>query len=391
MRTLIRALFSVIGVALGVAVIAILQNLALLKALSPGYVVAIYIFSGIIGFILFYLIAPSIFRGMRKLMDATSRRMETVPLDQVIIGTTGLIVGLLIAGIISNPILQLSIIHLGNAIGVILAVLIYIFLGSMGWRLALSYREEILGTFHQLKDAIVKNGSERRKETESHAEKAESRAFKRKLRKYADAGEDLDIESIPKILDTSALIDGRIFEVIRIGFLDGPFIISHYVLEELQHIADSSDVLRRERGRKGLDRIHELQTQFGSQVIIESSMVRDAQEVDLKLLLLTKKYRGAMVTTDYNLNKVASVQNLRVLNVNDLANALKPPVIPGEHLMIKIIKAGKEPRQGLGYLEDGTMIVVENGENSIGKNMDTVVTSVLQTSAGKMIFTRIPG
>ena len=161
-----------------------------------------------------------------------------------------------------------------------------------------------------------------------------------------------------------------------------------FVLEELQHIADSEDSLKRNRGRRGLDVIKEIQEDKDLEVIIFQGMYEDIPEVDSKLLKLTKDLEGKIVTNDYNLNKVASVQGLQVLNINELANSVKPVYLPGEEMMIQIVKLGKENGQGLGYLDDGTMIVVEAGKDYLGQNIEVVVTSVLQTSAGKMIFAR---
>ena len=241
------------------------------------------------------------------------------------------------------------------------------------------YHEDIMSVVQQLRSALTRSEADREK-------RAEIKKKKKFLAKTTELeGDEEEFEppiACPKILDTSVIIDGRIFEVMRAGFLEGTIVVSHYVLEELQHISDSSDPLRRERGRKGLDHIHE--------IIIDNREISKPKEVDSKLLVLTQQYDGRLVTNDFNLNKVATVQNIPVLNVNDLANALKPIVIPGEHMTVSVIKHGKEPEQGLGYLEDGTMIVVENGRDAIGQTVDTIVTSVLQTSAGKMIFTRIP-
>lgn len=192
----------------------------------------------------------------------------------------------------------------------------------------------------------------------------------------------------PKVLDTSVIIDGRIADICKLGFIEGTLIIPRFVLAELQKIADSADPLRRTRGRRGLDILNEIQKQVKIDVRISEVDFPDINEVDAKLVRLGKQLQAKVVTNDFNLNKVAQFQGIEVLNINDLANALKPIVLPDEDFIIKIIKEGKEAGQGVGYLDDGTMVVVENGSKLIGKEVKVTVTSVLQTSAGQMIFTK---
>jgi len=193
---------------------------------------------------------------------------------------------------------------------------------------------------------------------------------------------------IPKILDTSVVIDGRIADVCETGFLEGPFIIPQFILRELQHIADSSDPLKRNRGRRGLDILNRIQKQSDLEVRITDHDFPKLQEVDAKLVELAKRINGKIITNDFNLNKVAELQGLMVLNINQLSNALKPVVLPGEAIHVQILKEGKEHGQGVAYLDDGTMVVVDEGKKIIGKELDVVVTSVLQTTAGRMIFAR---
>ena len=197
-----------------------------------------------------------------------------------------------------------------------------------------------------------------------------------------------------KILDTNVIIDGRIRDVCRTGFVEGPLYVPGFVLDELQHIADSSDSLKRARGRRGLDILNEMQKEFPLVVRSHDHLLdgeRGITEVDSRLVKLASKLKGCIVTNDFNLNKVAALQGVTVLNVNELANALKPVVLPGEEMSVAVIKEGKEANQGVAYLDDGTMIVVEDGRRHIGENLDVVVTSVLQTVAGKMIFARLRG
>ncbi len=195
-----------------------------------------------------------------------------------------------------------------------------------------------------------------------------------------------------KIVDTSVLIDGRIQDICDSGFMEGTLIVPRFVLHELQHIADSSDVLRRAKGRRGLDILKSLQG-LDSKVKLEISDEdpADIREVDAKLVKLASKHGAKVLTTDFNLNKVAQIEGVQVLNINDLANALKPSVLPDERMEVKVIKDGKEPNQGVGYLDDGTMIVVDGGRPYMGRTVSVLVTSVLQTAAGRMIFTRFDG
>jgi len=191
-----------------------------------------------------------------------------------------------------------------------------------------------------------------------------------------------------RILDTSVIIDGRIADICETGFVDGTLVVPQFVLKELQQVADSSDSLRRNRGRRGLDILQRIQKMAGVDVIISDADFPDIKEVDLKLIELGRSLKGKIVTNDFNLNKVAQLRGVEVLNINELANSLKPVVLPGETMKVFILKEGKEYNQGVAYLDDGTMVVVDNARSMIGKTIDVVVTSVLQTTAGKMIFGR---
>lgn len=193
---------------------------------------------------------------------------------------------------------------------------------------------------------------------------------------------------VPKVLDTSVIIDGRIADIVKTGFLEGPLVIGRFVLEELQHIADSADMLKRNRGRRGLDILNRIQKEMSTEVQIFEQPVGEGLEVDAKLISLAKQLGGNVVTNDFNLNKVAELQGVPVLNINELANAVKPAVLPGEEMNVTVIKDGKEAGQGVAYLEDGTMIVVDGGRKYIGDTIGVIVTSVLQTAAGRMIFVK---
>jgi uncharacterized protein YacL len=194
----------------------------------------------------------------------------------------------------------------------------------------------------------------------------------------------------PRLIDTSAIIDGRLVDVVRTNFLSGQMVVPTFVLGELQRVADSSDPLKRARGRRGLELVEELKATANGGFQVRERDYEDLEGVDAKLVRLAQELGAEIITTDFNLNKVASIQGVEVLNLNDLANALKPAVLPGESLRVKIIREGREYEQGVGYLDDGTMIVVEGGKGLVGQEVDVEVTSVLQSSSGKMIFTRVP-
>jgi uncharacterized protein YacL len=192
-----------------------------------------------------------------------------------------------------------------------------------------------------------------------------------------------------RILDTSVIIDGRIADICETGFVEGTLITPRFVLDELQHIADSSDSLKRSRGRRGLDILNRMQKSVGVNIEVVDQDFPKIKGVDGKLIALAKKMGGKIITNDFNLNKVAELQGIKILNVNELANALKPVVLPGELMTVKVIKEGKEPGQGVAYLDDGTMVIVDNAVRHQGETVEVIVTSVLQTTAGRMIFSEL--
>ncbi len=273
----------------------------------------------------------------------------------IVLGAIGLIVGFVIAFLISQPLSDIK------YVGTIISVISFVFFGYLGLKVATRKKDDVL--WPQLLNL--------RKSTSG------KKHDKRK-----------DVLS-PKILDTSVIIDGRISDICRTGFIEGTLVIPEFVLKELRHIADSSDSLKRNRGRRGLDILNILQKDDTVSVLIESKDYGDNIEVDVKLLKLAKDMGGKVLTNDFNLNKVAEFQGVDVLNINELANAVKPVVLPGEEMNVMIVKDGKESGQGLAYLDDGTMIVVEGGKKCIGDSVVVTVTSVLQTAAGRMIFAKL--
>jgi uncharacterized protein YacL len=206
--------------------------------------------------------------------------------------------------------------------------------------------------------------------------------------KFASLFKDARPQKRYRVLDTSVIIDGRIADIVETGFLDGTLVVPQFVLKELQFIADSSDALKRNRGRRGLDILHRMQKMAGVDVLISDVDFPSVKEVDMKLIELARSLLGRIVTNDFNLNKVAQLRGVDVLNINELANGLKPVVLPGEQMSVFVLKEGKEYNQGVAYLDDGTMVVIDNARSKIGRNLDIIVTSVLQTTAGRMIFGR---
>ncbi|MGM8216212.1 PIN/TRAM domain-containing protein [Bacillaceae bacterium W0354] len=280
-------------------------------------------------------------------------KLIKAPVQDLLFGSLGLILGLIVAYLVNIYIQGIEI----RVVSEVLPIFVMAILAYLGFQVGFKRRNEFVNLMNV------------------------SRKDKSK--------EEKDLSRLkPKILDTSVIIDGRIADICNTRFLEGTIIIPQFVLEELQHIADSSDVLKRNRGRRGLDILNRLQKETIVDVQIYEGDFEDTQEVDSKLVKLTKLINGVLVTNDYNLNKVSEFQNVTVLNINDLANAVKPVVLPGEEMGVQVIKAGKEEKQGVAYLDDGTMIVVEDGRNFIGRTIEVIVTSVLQTSAGRMIFAK---
>ena len=314
----------------------------------------------IIFFIISYFIVDYIVGFLRWIEEGLIK----LPVIDLFFGSLGLIIGLVVAYLINIPIQDIGL----KIVSEILPLFITIILAYLGFQVGFRRRAEFT-------ELMSVNRKERNKPTA--------------------VTEDPDSESIkatsnvrPKILDTSVIIDGRIADVCQTNFLEGPIIIPQFILGELQHIADSSDALKRNRGRRGLDILNKIQKEIPIEVEIYTGDFEDVPEVDSKLVRLAQLIDGVVVTNDFNLNKVCDFQGVPVLNINDLANAVKPVVIPGEELIVQVIKDGKEKRQGVAYLDDGTMIVVEEGRDYIGETIEVIITSVLQTSAGRMIFAK---
>lgn len=352
---IIRVVLGILGALLGVALFVYATNIFALEGLKDNfatYVIGIIISSFLIG-LAFFMLAPWLINKGRGLANWIEHELANVPMINIVLGSIGLTFGLIIAYLVSGLLITIP------YVGLIISAAFYIFMAYLGVTIATKKMDELTGL-----QAIFKKNLQKDKSS-----KKEGKVY-------------------PKILDTSVIIDGRIADICKTGFVEGPLVIPSFVLEELRHIADSSDSLKRNRGRRGLDILNKIQKELDIEVRIYEKDFEDLSEVDTKLLKLAQVLDGKVLTNDFNLNKVAEFQGVPVLNINELANAVKPIVLPGEEMLVQVIKDGKESGQGLAYLDDGTMIVVDSGKKFIGKNIDVMVTSVLQTAAGRMIFAK---
>ncbi|MCT4593907.1 MAG: PIN/TRAM domain-containing protein [Anaeromicrobium sp.] len=363
---IIRGALTVAGASAGYALSVLFvdvwenQQLFNIPDLTPMTELAIWSAGALIGAIILYFTTPWLMSKGLNIANWLERELQKIPTMDIIIGSFGLILGLFIAYLIGGFLTNIPIPILGMA----LSFVVYILLGYLGVSIATKKKDELSNIASVIKK--IPNVKEK-----AQAKKVEG--------------------ALPKVLDTSVIIDGRIADITQTGFIEGPLVIPEFVLEELRHIADSSDSLKRTRGRRGLDILNKIQKETKAEVIITDKDFEEVSEVDIKLLRLAQFMSGKVVTNDYNLNKVAELQGVPVLNINELANAVKPVVLPGEEMVVHVIKEGKESGQGVAYLDDGTMIVVEGGRKHIGQTMGVLVTSVLQTAAGRMIFAKPKG
>ena len=318
--------------------------------------------NGLIGAIIFFILSLGLAKYIVSAVKKIEAALNEMSLTYLLFGSIGAIIGLTIGVIISIPMYNLQI----PVVNSLLPILVMIILGYLGFRMGTTRIEEWKKVFTP-------------RQKKAYTEDTEGQMLERKVEdnfhKY-------------KILDTSVIIDGRIYDIAKTGFLEGVLLIPNFVLYELQYIADSGDSLKRVRGRRGLDILNALQKEEGISVEMYDGDFEDISEVDSKLIKLAKLLDGVVVTNDYNLNKVSEFQNVPVLNINALANAVKPVVIPGETMNVMVVKAGTERQQGVAYLDDGTMVVVEDGQHYMNEQIEVVVTSALQTAAGRMIFAK---
>ena len=353
-------LISIIGAILGIIFTNVILSNFIEKPTSVIIkIVAMIIAAVVFGFI-FYALAPKFISVELKLIESIEDSLKKFSLVDIVIGTIGLVVGLILAFLISQPLLKLNIPGIGTVLTVIFEIVFYIGMGFLGAKLALNYHDDFLAFFDRIKTKEKPN------------------------LKFSNK----DSKVRPKIVDTSTIIDGRIIDILKTGFLEGNLIIPIFVIEELQHIADSDNYLRRQKGRRGLDILKTMQTEYKDKVKVVDKRYPNIDKVDSMLVKMSEELNANLLTNDYNLNKVADLQEVFVFNINDLANAMRPVFVAGEPINVSIIKEGRENNQGIGYLDDGTMIVVEDGKKYLGQVIECTVTSVLQTSAGKMIFAK---
>lgn len=364
-----RWLLTVIGLVLGFTLaqsilnLDYIQKVTFIKPNSISMILGI-IFGTILIGIIFYLLSPFLIKFIWKITELIDIGLQKIPTTDILLAVFGLIIGLIVANLLVSPLIKL--LSSGNdylpVIGGVTTLVVNIIVGIISINLVLKRKDDMYNIFTFMK----KFGKDKKNKVENKSGISQA-----------------------KILDTSVIIDGRIFDIFKTGFIEGPIIIPSFVLEELRHIADSSDNLKRARGRRGLDILNQIQKELPIAVEICEKDFPNIAEVDSKLLKLAQTLNGKVITNDFNLNKVAEFQGVSVLNINELANGVKPVVIPGEEMHLQIIKDGKESGQGIAYLDDGTMIVIEGGKKHVGEHVEVIVTSVLQTAAGRMIFARI--
>lgn len=373
-KKLLNCIFTIIGGCAGYGVFELCRFLVEKNStgedwtISSAETVALQLIFVIIFAIIFYKLVPVLSRKGKTVADTIGNDIQGVSANDLIGAAIGLIGGLVIAYLITQiyeniipPSIELSV-----------NICLYALLAYFG---------SVIGN-KKLSEFFAYSLAVRRQVAAHQTEDSLYGSYNLKDRKRA---------TVPKILDTSVIIDGRIAEIMKTGFLEGPVVIPEFVLVELRHIADSSDALKRNRGRRGLDILNKIQEEYGIEIYNTDSekALKDIPEVDVKLLKLAQIMKGKVVTNDFNLNKVSAIKGVPVLNINELANAMKPMVIPGEVMTVTLIKQGKDPNQAVAYLDDGTMIVVEDGRKKIGHTLEINVTSVLQTAAGRMIFGKV--
>ena len=327
--------------------------------------ISVLIFGTLLGVIIGYLISSFILKQGLVIAKRLERILTHIPNQELIAGTIGLLFGLIIANLIGVAFNQVPII--GPYIPIILSAIF----GYSGLKIMARKGPEMYNNYVQQWIGEGPKKTSRFKMFSTHKSDKTT--------------------STPKLLDTSVIIDGRIKELCNTGFIEGPLMVPLFVLNELQIISDSADATKRNRGRRGLDILKEMQDANKVAIEVIEDDYDDLTEVDSKLMRLALDKQWKLMTNDFNLNKVARVQGIEVLNLNELANVLKPALIAGEWIRVQIMKEGKEVHQGVAYLDDGTMIVVEDGKPYVGQTVEVMVTSILQTSAGRMIFARVDG
>ncbi len=357
-RVVISLIGALVGYGIGYLILSILTYLNHIESFNVVINVIVLAVCSVLGGIVVFIISHKIIRTLQGFTDWVEQKLQEIPVQDIFFGVIGLTIALIIASLLMNLVRLIPF----TILSTLVSILLYLILGYLGINVAIRRRDEFGSLVGLFKKA----------------------SFSKDKDKVGKSNNDVR----PKILDTSVIIDGRIFDICKTGFVEGPLVIPTFVLEELRHIADSSDTLKRNRGRRGLDILNKIQKELSIAVEIMEKDFPELAEVDTKLLKLGEFINGKVITNDYNLNKVAEFQGVEVLNINELANAVKPVVLPGEEMVVQVIRDGKESGQGVAYLDDGTMIVVDGGKKHVGETIDVLVTSVLQTAAGRMIFAK---
>ena len=346
-KNILRLFIFIVGCALGIAFFPFLWEITPFTSLAWTHSNLV---NGLVGGILLLIIELILEHKILRKLVQVEQEVGKKSLSNLLVNVIGMVLGLIIGALLSIPLYRMNIDVVDN----ILPAAIMLLFAYIGYHLTQNRLDEV-----------------------------------KKIMTHKNNHNQMNHFKPYKILDTNVIIDGRIYEIAKSGFLEGTLLIPKFVLYELQYIADSSDNLKRVRGRRGLDILNSLQQEKNIQVEMYEHDFDDIDEVDTKLIYLAKKVNGAIVTNDYNLNKVSEFQSVEVLNINELANAVKPVVLPGEKMTVTIVKPGTEREQGVAYLNDGTMIVVEDGVKYLNQEVEVYVTSSLQTSAGRMIFAKI--
>lgn len=389
-KILSRVLIVILGSSIGYYVLPLLWDMVNINISFFYHPLFNIVLGAIILFLIYGLTQPLLMRFIRNI----ERDMRQLSIEKVLVSAVGVIIGLVLAWLINIPLVAIGWPFISNILPIVLTIV----LGVLGFYIFSNKSAEImemLTRFPQVRrsestDTAITEDVQSDKETHESDLSTHSEG----LDMYTDALLSLrqaaDEAYQPyKILDTSVIIDGRILDVLKAGFIEGVIVVPNFVLKELQYIADSADSLKRVRGRRGLDILNQIQALDDVIVDFYAGDFDDESEVDLKLLRLAKLVDGVVVTNDYNLNKVSQFHKIKVLNINELANSLKSVVIPGEKISVHIVKAGTERQQGVAYMDDGTMIVVEEGKHHIDETLSVEITSAIQTNAGRMVFAKI--
>lgn len=389
-KILSRVLTVILGSSIGYYVLPLLWDMININMSFFYYPLFNIVLGAIILFLIYGLTQPLLMRFFRNI----ERDMRQLSIEKVLVSAVGVIIGLVLAWLINIPLVAIGWPFISNILPIVLTIV----LGVLGFYIFSNKSAEIMemltrfpqGRRSESMDTAITEDVQSDEETHESDLSTHSEGLDMHTDALLSLRQAADEAYQPyKILDTSVIIDGRILDVLKAGFIEGVIVVPNFVLKELQYIADSADSLKRVRGRRGLDILNQIQALDDVVVDFYAGDFDDEPEVDLKLLRLAKLVDGVVVTNDYNLNKVSQFHKIKVLNINELANSVKSVVIPGETISVHIVKAGTERQQGVAYMDDGTMIVVEEGKHHIDETLSVEITSAIQTNAGRMVFAKI--